>query len=43
LSKESKISDLKKKIADIVELPSGDAKLIIGNYSSARGILFKMY
>jgi hypothetical protein len=43
LSKESKISDLKKKIADIVGLPPGDARLIIANYSSAKGILIKKY
>lgn len=43
LNKESKVSDLKKKIADIVGIPPGEARLIIGNYSSGKGILIKKY
>ena len=43
LSKDSKISDLKKKIADIVGIPAGDARLIIANYNSAKGMLNRKY
>ena len=43
LSKESKVSDLKKKIAEIVGIPPGEARLIIGNYSSSKGHLIKKY
>ncbi len=43
LNKESKVSDLKKKVADIVGLPPGESRLIVGNYSSAKGCIIKTY
>ena len=43
LNKESKISDLKKKIAEIVGIPPGEARLVVGNYSTSKGIIIKKY
>jgi Ubiquitin carboxyl-terminal hydrolase len=43
LNKESKVSDLKKKVAEIVGLPPGESRLIVGNYSSAKGCIIKTY
>jgi len=43
LNKESKISDLKRKIAEIVGIPPGEARLVVGNYNSSKGIIIKKY
>lgn len=39
LNKESKITDLKTKIGEIVGLPPGESRLVIANYSTVKGIL----